>query len=168
MRPLLSINQKALYYQIQIPAVTLRPDTPSAIPGGTVQPGKNGNPENSQKVPSRRSFDTYECQTCKNRKYQDGSDDPGVSFKTPTHISPENAAYAIRSHEMEHVSHAQAKAQREDEKILSQSVTYHTAICPECGRTYLSGGTTRTVFQKSQDFYNKAPEQKGAFLDITA
>ena len=69
---------------------------------------------------------------------------------------------------MEHVSHAQAKAQREDEKILSQSVTYHTAICPECGRTYLSGGTTRTVFQKSQDFYNGVPEQKGAFLDMTA
>ena len=25
-----------------------------------------------------------ESETCKNRKYQDGSDDPGVSYKTPT------------------------------------------------------------------------------------
>ena len=29
--------------------------------------------------------------------------------------------------------------------MVSQSVTYHTAICPECGRAYVSGGTTRTV-----------------------
>ncbi len=29
--------------------------------------------------------------------------------------------------------------------MVSQSVTYHTAICPECGKAYVSGGTTRTV-----------------------
>lgn len=46
---------------------------------------------------------------------------------------------------MEHVYREQAKAQREDRKVVSQNVTYHTAICPECGRAYISGGTTRTV-----------------------
>ena len=44
-----------------------------------------------------------ECQTCKNRKYQDGSDDPGVSFKTATNVAPELAASAVRGHEQEHV-----------------------------------------------------------------
>ena len=44
-----------------------------------------------------------ECQTCKNRKYQDGSDDPGVSFKTATNVAPEQAASAVRGHEQEHV-----------------------------------------------------------------
>ena len=39
----------------------------------------------------------------------------------------------------------QAKAQREDRKVVSQSVTIHTAICPECGDVYVSGGTTRTT-----------------------
>ena len=29
--------------------------------------------------------------------------------------------------------------------MVSQSVTYHTAICPECGKSYVSGGTTRTA-----------------------
>ncbi len=128
-------------------------------------------PENNRRIPNRRNFDTYECQTCKNRKYKDGSDDPGVSFKTPTRIRPERAASAIRSHELEHVSHAKAKAQREDQKILSQSVTYHTAICPECGRVYMAGGTTRTVFQSTQEPYKDAmeqPEQKGAYLDASA
>lgn len=85
-----------------------------------------------------------QCQTCKERKYQDGSNDPGVSFKTPTNIAPEQAAAAVRGHEQEHVVREQAKAQRENREIVSQSVTYHTAICPECGKVYISGGTTRT------------------------
>ena len=86
-----------------------------------------------------------ECQTCKNRKYQDGSDDPGVSFKTATNVAPEQAAAAVRGHEQEHVVREQAKAQREDRKVVSQSVTIHTSICPECGDMYVSGGTTRTT-----------------------
>ncbi len=86
-----------------------------------------------------------ECQTCKERKYQDGSDDPGVSFKTPTNVAPELAASAVRGHENEHVVREQAKARQEGRKVVNQSVTYHTAICPECGKVYVSGGTTRTV-----------------------
>lgn len=86
-----------------------------------------------------------ECQTCKERKYQDGSDDPGVSYQTPTHISLEQAASAVRGHEMEHVVREQASAEREGRRVVSQSVTMHTAICPECGRVYVSGGTTRTT-----------------------
>ncbi|MCI8304171.1 MAG: hypothetical protein HFF52_06030 [Lawsonibacter sp.] len=86
-----------------------------------------------------------ECQTCKSRKYQDGSDDPGVSFKTATNIAPEQAASAVRGHEQEHVVRERAAAQREDRKVVSQSVTIHTAICPECGDVYVSGGTTRTA-----------------------
>ena len=92
-----------------------------------------------------------ECQTCKERKYQDGSNDPGVSFKTPTNIAPEQAASAVRGHEQEHVAREQAKAQREDREVVSQSVTYHTAICPECGKVYVSGGTTRTSTRAVQE-----------------
>ena len=86
-----------------------------------------------------------ECQTCKERKYQDGSDDPGVSFKTPTNVAPEQAASAVRGHENEHVVREQAEAKREDRRVVRQSVTYHTSICPECGKAYVSSGTTRTV-----------------------
>lgn len=85
------------------------------------------------------------CQTCEKRKYQDGSDDMGVSFQTPTRVAPEQAASAVRGHEQEHVVREQAKAQREDRHVVSQSVTIHTDICPECGKVYVSGGTTRTV-----------------------
>lgn len=92
-----------------------------------------------------------ECQTCKERKYQDGSNDPGVSFKTPTNVAPEQAAAAVRGHEREHVAREQAKAQRENREVVSQSVTYHTAICPECGKVYISGGTTRTSTRAIQE-----------------
>ena len=86
---------------------------------------------------------TQECQTCKNRKYKDGSDEM-VSFKSATHISPESAASAVRAHEQEHVSNAYSKAAMKNGKVISASVSIHTAICPECGRTYVSGGTTHT------------------------
>lgn len=114
---------------------------------------------------SRRNFDSYECETCKNRKYQDGSNDPGVSFKMPTKLNPRLAAAAVRSHENEHVSHAKVQALREDKKIVSQSVTYHTAVCPECGRNYVSGGTTRTVFKNGGMEQEMEPE-KGKYIDL--
>ena len=94
---------------------------------------------------AQKALEEGECETCEKRKYQDGSDDPGVSFKTPTNIKPEQAASAVRGHEMEHVVREQAKAGREGRKVVSQTVTMHTEICPECGKAYVSGGTTRTV-----------------------
>lgn len=102
---------------------------------------------------AREVMEDAECETCKERKYQDGSDDPGVSFKTAAHIAPEQAAAKVRGHEMEHVTREQAKAAREGREVVSQSVSYKTAICPECGRVYVAGGTTRTTtMAKSEPF----------------
>ncbi len=107
-------------------------------------------------------MDEGKCETCEKRKYQDGSDDPGVSFKTPQHVDPQTAASAVRGHEQEHVVRERAKAEQNDRKVVSQSVTYHTGICPECGRFYVSGGTTRTVTaaDKSESPAEKAAEQQ--------
>ncbi len=115
-----------------------------------IQESSNGREPSSQD-PSR------ECETCKRRKYQDGSDEM-VSFKSPSHVSPERAASAVRAHEQEHVSNAYKKAARENGKVLSASVSIRTAVYPECGRTYVSGGTTRTQIK----YYNEDnPYQKG-------
>lgn len=84
-----------------------------------------------------------ECETCANRKYQDGSDE-NVSFKSAQHVSPEAAGARVRGHEQEHVSNAYDKAKEAGGKVVNASVAIHTAICPECGRTYVSGGTTTT------------------------
>ncbi|MBQ8821843.1 MAG: hypothetical protein IJZ82_04315 [Lachnospiraceae bacterium] len=96
-----------------------------------------------------------ECQTCKNRKYVDGSNEM-VSFKAPAHISPEAAPAAVRAHEGEHVSNAFKKAATGEGKVLQASVAIHTSICPECGRSYVSGGTTTTkIAYKEENPYEK-------------
>jgi hypothetical protein len=86
-----------------------------------------------------------ECETCKNRTYQDCSNDPGVSFKAPGYIDPESSGAVVRAHEQEHVANEQAKARSEGKSVISQSVRIFTSICPECGRAYVSGGVTSTV-----------------------
>lgn len=90
-----------------------------------------------------------ECQTCKSRKYQDSSSDPTVSFQTPTALSPQAAETAVRAHEQEHVAHEQVNAAEEGRRVVSQQVAIHYAICPDCGRAYVSGGTTTTVTKQS-------------------
>lgn len=98
-----------------------------------------------------------ECETCKNRKYQDGSNEHNVSFKAASHIAPNAAASAVRAHEGQHVSNAYKKAAQDNGKVLRASVTIHTSICPECGRSYVSGGTTNTQIK----YYNEEnPYQK--------
>lgn len=109
------------------------------------------------KDPLKKKDPNEECETCKKRKYQDGSDEM-VSFKSAAHISPESAASRVRAHEQEHVSNAYKKAATNNGKVISASVSIHTAICPECGRTYVSGGTTQTQIK----YYNEDnPYQKG-------
>lgn len=139
---------------------------PAGIQGAqTPEAAKNGGGE---KIFGQPDYDTYECQTCKNRTYQDGSNDLGVSFKTPTRLTPEKVAYAVRAHESEHVARAWAQAQREDKEIVSQSVTYRTGVCPECGKTYIAGGTTQTVFRSAPETYDREPEKKGQYVDMFA
>ena len=112
--------------------------------------------EATEKKAGRRSSPA-ECETCKHRKYQDGSDE-NVSFKTASHVSPTAAASAVRGHEQEHVSNAYTKAAQNNGRVLSAVVAIHTAVCPECGRTYVSGGTTTTkiAYSNDQSGYGKA------------
>ena len=107
------------------------------------------------KAPGRKSSPA-ECETCKNRKYQDGSDEM-VSFKAAGHIDPSNAAMVVMGHEQEHVSNAYRKAELGGGEVERASVRLKTDICPECGRTYISGGVTTTQIR----YYNEGnPYQK--------
>lgn len=116
-----------------------------------------------------------ECHTCKNRKYQDGSNE-NVSFKSAQHISPGGAASAVRAHEGEHVANAYDKAAQKNGKVINASVSIHTAVCPECGRTYVSGGVTNTTIKypnESNPYQQQRKAQdairlKGANIDYAA
>ncbi len=105
--------------------------------------------ESTEKVAGRKSSPA-ECQTCENRKYQDGSNEM-VSFKSASHISPEAAATRVRAHEQEHVSNAYKKAAMNNGKVMSATVSIQTSVCPECGRSYVSGGETNTQIK----YYNE-------------
>lgn len=134
------------------------PDTQALAGEAAVQESKS-----AQEV-----MEEGQCQTCKERKYQDGSNDPGVSYQTPTNIDPTQAASAVRGHEQEHVVREQAKAKREGREVVSQSVTLHTDICPECGKVYISGGTTRTTTREAQvaQLYQQQEEQPSLFQAV--
>ena len=83
-----------------------------------------------------------------------------IWLSTPSHIGPDQAASAVRGHENEHVVREQSKARQEGRKVVSQSVTLHSDICPECGKVYISGGTTRTV-TKAGAGQQADPQQQG-------
>lgn len=136
-------NYNSNWYQPQNAAVGNNTEGNNRLPGS---------PENAKGTEEAEK----ECQTCKNRKYQDGSDEM-VSFKSPTHISPNSAGAAVRAHEQEHVSNAYSKAATGNGKVVSATVSIHMAVCPECGRSYVSGGTTNTQIK----YYNEDnPYQK--------
>jgi len=133
--------------------------TPSGFPlqeDGSVNGIRLPGQEEEEKKSGIQKDPSEECQTCKRRKYKDGSDEM-VSFKSPQHVSPESAGTAVRAHEQEHVSNAYKKAAMNNGKVISASVSIHTAVCPECGRTYVAGGTTHTQIK----YYNEDnPYQK--------
>ena len=116
-----------------------------------------GTGDNVKKAGYRSS--PAECQTCKNRKYQDGSN-ATVSLKSAAHVSPDAAGAAVRAHEGEHVSNAYTKAYEKGGKVVSANVTIHTSICPECGRTYVSGGVTNTQIKYPNESYPYQKERK--------
>lgn len=103
---------------------------------------------------------TVECTTCENRQYVDGSNESNVSFKTPGHISPEQSYAKVLSHEQEHVSNAIAKGNKPNARLLSATVSLKMATCPECGRSYVSGGLTKTAIEYTE----AVPYEKGRKL----
>ncbi len=135
--------------------MSLQGVNPSVNPESEEDPAKKvgaiKNPGQSKIKKAGKESSPAECQTCSERKYQDGSNECNVSFKSAAHISPTAAGSAVRAHEQEHVDNAYKKAKQNGGKVLQASVAIHTAICPECGRTYVSGGETTTKIAYGRD-----------------
>ncbi len=131
------------------------------------------NPGESMEVAAGRKSAPAQCETCKERKYQDGSDEM-VSFKSAAHISPEASRGKVMAHEMEHVANAYEKAAQKGGEVISCGVSLQTAVCPECGRSYVSGGLTRTAikYPNENNPYTKGLKSihgmalRGANLDL--
>ncbi len=122
-------------------------------------------------VGAEKADSNEECETCANRTYVDGSNESDVSFKSPGHISPEASAATVSAHEYEHVRNAMQEDKEDGKELVSVSVSLQTAVCPECGKTYVAGGKTRTMmrygeenpYQKQQEAYNAAQNREQGF-----
>jgi hypothetical protein len=134
-------------------------DSPSAgTPGSTIAKASRGN--SSSQVAAR------ECRTCAERKYKDVSNDSSVSFQAPTSVAPGQEAAAVAAHEQEHVAHNAARADQAG-MVATSTVAIHTAVCPECGRSYVSGGTTTTTYSRKASAVS-AESSRGSLLDAVA
>lgn len=113
----------------------------------------------SEKAGKRDGFEgecpACQCEKCRSRRYQDGSNDSRVSFQMPTVMDPVKARSRVMSHEMEHVRSEQHKAQKENKIVVSQTVRIMNDRCEECGRNYVKGGFTRTITRPSLVNYRK-------------
>ena len=127
--------------------------------------------------PAEGIEEDHECETCENRTYVDGSNENDVSFKTPGRIAPEAAASRVLAHEYEHVRNAYQEEKEEGSDLVNVSVSLKTAICPECGKTYVAGGETRTTmrngveenpYAKQQEAYNNFASGKAEGFDAAA
>ena len=110
------------------------------------------------------NVDDGQCTTCSERRYVDQSDDSSVSFQTPTNVSPEQSFAQVSAHEQEHVTNDRKSAEEDGGEVLYQSVSYRMASCPECGKYYISGGTTKTVSKHPVEKPGYDPE-KGNIVD---
>lgn len=159
------------YMNAALPAYRSTPTQsvfPSAYGNSSVQPlgqtdSVSGKKTNVAEGRTEKAEKKGECQTCKKRKYIDGSNEGNVSFKAPGHIAPEASASIVMAHEKEHVANAIKKGNEPGNELVSATVSLKTAICPECGRSYVAGGTTRTVIKYGKSEYDQ--NRKAADLD---
>lgn len=117
--------------------------------------------KNSSEAKALKRSGAIECETCKNRKYVDGSNETNVSFKAPGHISPQASVAAVKAHEQQHVTNAYRK-EGQGAEVVSATVSIKMARCPECGRSYAAGGVTETTIRYNADPYAQSTKSLDA------
>jgi hypothetical protein len=107
-----------------------------------------------------------ECQACNERRYVDSSNDSNVSFKTPTHVSPEASHAMVSAHEQEHVTNAYSKASTGGGRVVYASVSLKMSVCPECHTPYVAGGVTRSQikYNTTNPYENSRKSLEGSVL----
>ena len=147
-------------FPIQGRAITGSADVAAKFQVHTEQEAKDADLSEAE-IRGLKKSGVIECTTCADRKYQDGSDEE-VSFKSAAHIDPQASAARVRAHEQEHVANAYDKAKEKGGKVLQASVAIQTAVCPECGRTYVAGGLTTTRIAYPKGKYGEDSKSKDA------
>ena len=77
------------------------------------------------------------------------------------------SADVVRHALVQEIINAYEKAEKDNGKVISASVAIHTSICPECGKTYVSGGTTKTMIKYANEenpYQKNFKNMQGGFL----
>jgi len=127
-------------------------------PSAPVVPTEDAAPAEEIRTESPASA---ECVTCANRTYQDKSSDGGVSMQSPTRVDPNQAASTVRSHEQEHQFRDRVDAENNGREVVQSYIRLHTSVCAECGRVYVSGGTSTTISQGKEEPQEEPPMSFG-------
>ena len=110
----LSLNPDTMSYTgVSYPSVS-----PASGPGSISSPSVTSL-SNAEGNRTEKASAKGECQTCKERKYVDGSDEGNVSFKAPGHIAPEASAGVVMAHEKEHVANAKREGNKPGNELVS-------------------------------------------------
>lgn len=112
-----------------------------SAPSEVAQSAEESRADLEQKIRSGQA----ECPTCAARAYKDESGDGGVSFQAPRHIGGANAGVVVMNHEQEHVAEGSSKSNPEGGVVKNSTVGLEYKKCPECGKTYVAGGVTKTT-----------------------
>lgn len=109
------------------------------------------NYEISNKIISQQKDNIQEeCTLCQKRRYicSNGETTDGIS----TIIPGKQSELRVQHHEAQHLHHARIKAMREGRVVISQHIFLQYSTCPECKRSYVSGGQAVTWTLSKQDF----------------
>ena len=88
-----AFNSQGMYSNVNNAGGYMTPAMAGVTQTGVSNAGASGetkavlNPGESTQVQPGKKSSPAECETCRNRKYQDGSDEM-VSFKSAQHVSP--------------------------------------------------------------------------------
>ncbi len=104
------------------------------------------NGENSDETPASNAMGVdpdqpFERETT---SYADGSDDSGVSFQSAQPLTPAQAPFAVRLHELSHIRRETSDAILNGQRVLT-SVAIHSRIDPMTGERHVGGGRTRVI-----------------------
>jgi hypothetical protein len=84
------------------------------------------------------------CASCAARSYQCSSG------QVTSGVSSNESGSFVAAHEAEHLAKDRVEAQANDRQVVSQSMRLFTAMCAECGSTFVAGGEAKTVTASDQ------------------
>lgn len=109
--------------------------------------------DNCSEAKTLKRTGAVECETCKNRKYVDDSNESDVSFQSPGHVSATASTSVVRAHEQQHVANAYQTESSGKGRVMSVNVSIKMGRCAECGRSYAKGGETKTTIKYNEDVF---------------